>query len=832
LLEKRGMSDLVMARNAMLDHVSAGWAKHPPEFPIIAAGISTTAPAVLNLLRTILTVPKGAVVLSGLDFAMPDAHWDRLHPEVEEGGAAPFRQKPLERHPQYALRTMLNGLSMQRGDAKPWMSAVSVTHPSRSQLASAIFVPAEFSSQWRDSKLPKQAFDNIAAYVLPNPAAEAKTIALLMREMLEHSAKTAALVTPDRALAERVSVQLSRWGISADDSAGQSLLLKPQGSLTLALAQAAASEWAPVQLISLLGHPLIANESKEERLAWLDQVRLLDLLLRGPRPAPGLAGIRDRMAAAKNEGLLAWWDDFAAQVQPLQDAISAPHIGSIPMNSLLAAIMSVLSGLCGEKIWHGAEGRALSDRLTAWLQTAANGPQLYHAENFPDLVQTMLADIRIRPSYGGHPRLFIWGALEARLQTADRVILAGLNEGSWPVGLVPDPWLPPGMRQKLGLPGREWQTGLSAMDFAGAFSAEQLVLTRAERDATAPTIASRFWLRLEALAGGTLPSTLNGVNYTELAQHIDQPATSVRIDPPAPRPPAAMRPKGISVTDVDLLQVDPFAYYAKHVLRLSALDRLDMPPGPAWRGTQIHTLLENWVQLADYNIKSLIASTNAFLQDPAIPAQLRQLWGPKLRSAMQWAAITTQGNRAEGRVPLIIEVKKTIDTAGIKLTGKPDRIDRLADGRIAIVDYKTGSSQPKAGAREHGFALQLGLLAHMARAGAFSEQELIAETLEYWLLGAKGKDLGSFGTIDHPYGKTFHKNGKVEAKYSHMIPDNFADFAAQRLTEVAQRWLLGDAPFVAKVRPQYAVNSDYDHLMRYLEWYGRSDAATDADDSV
>ncbi len=124
-------------------------------------------------------------------------------------------------------------------------------------------------------------------------------------------------MTPDRALARRVAAHCARWEIAVDDSAGQPLAMLPPGTLLLALAEAASQGFAPLPLLGLLKHPLAMPE---ERLGWLEGVRALDLALRGPRPAPGLAGIdrhlaeqdgRDGARAARGPALVAAGADAA-----------------------------------------------------------------------------------------------------------------------------------------------------------------------------------------------------------------------------------------------------------------------------------------------------------------------------------------------------------------------------------------------------------------------------------------------------------------------------------------------------------------------------------------
>ena len=326
---------------------------------------------------------------------------------------------------------------------------------------------------------------------------------LALREALETPEKTAALVTPDRALARRVEAHCARWGISIDDSAGRPLSILPAGTLLIALAEAAAQHFAPVALLALLKHPLVRFGG--ERIAWLDGARALDLALRGPRPAPGLDGIDAHLADGDDRTRViraranAWW----REARPLLEPIGAVFDdGAQPLGMLLAALREASVALCGDALWAGPAGRALAEWFAELEARAALGPARIDPESLAPLVRTLLDEIAVRPPQGGHPRLAIYGLIEARLQTADLMILGGLNEGTWPGQPAPDPWLAPRIRAELRLPGLDRRVGLAAHDLAEALGAPEVLLTRARRDARAPAIPSRFWLRLEAMAGG------------------------------------------------------------------------------------------------------------------------------------------------------------------------------------------------------------------------------------------------------------------------------------------------------------------------------------------
>jgi len=120
-----------------------------------------------------------------------------------------------------------------------------------------------------------------------------------------------------------------------------------------------------------------------------------------------------------------------------------------------------------------------------------------------------------------------------------------------------------------------------------------------------------------------------------------------------------------------------------------------------------------------------------------------------------------------------------------------------------VIDYKTGQP-PTQKAVTEGFALQLGLLALIGRAGGFEGVSGDPQAFEYWSLA---RYRGKFGRLMCP-DKDMH-------------PGEFLDHAYRNFKEAAEKWLTGSEPFTAKLNPAYAPFGDYDQLMRLEEWYGR-----------
>ncbi len=793
-LLRRGRVDLVTRRNILLRRQAQAWRKAPPPGFVVAAGITTSAIAVAELLRCVARLPNGMVVLPGVDLASPAEEWDAIG------------DRNIENHPQHHLRLLLDRMDVARSDVARWRWGDGKARQAvRARAVSNAFAPAFATSKWNTLSSSQRKLPGVRLAEFATPADEAQGIAIALREALETPARTAALITPDRMLAERVVAHLKRWGINADDSGGRPLNVTPPGTLILAVADVAITRFSPVALLSLLKHPLVM--SGEGRLDWLKGVRSLDLALRGPRPAPGLAGLDAYLAGGDERvrGLRAtagtWWRDVAPLFQKLEAAFAVPRPAAA---DLLQAMRTVIAATTGDTAWSGPAGKAAAKLFADFSASAVDGPSDFDVDALIPMLQQLLGEIAVRPPQGGHPRIAIWGLLEARLQSADLLICGGLNEGVWPTSATPDPWLAPKVRIELGLGGLDRRVGLAAHDLATALGGREVLLTRAKRDTRSPTISSRFVLRLAAMLGGIVRDD----RIVALVQAIDAPGGPARLATrPAPSPIAVIRPRVISVTDVDRLKADPFAFYAKAMLRLSSLDAVDAEPTAAWRGNMVHDIFDKWFRDDALDPDKLSARVTALFADPGMHPVTRAMWQPRLVEAIEWIAEQVEADRFAGRDVLESEIKGSIEIAGVTLKGIADRIDRSERG-LAIVDYKTGAP-PSTKAVELGFSMQLGLLGLIAERGGFDGVSGTPTTFEYWSL-AKNKTDG-FGMRTSP----------VKAKSTTLTAENFVETAAHRFTEAAELWLTGNEPFKAKLHPEYAPYGDFDHLMRLQEWYGR-----------
>lgn len=810
-LEACGEVDAATRRNLLFDRAARRWKSSAPPHPIVAAGVTSASPALARLLRVVAELPQGAVVLPDLDLAMDDAAWEELGRAgaADEPGGIVFGANDALSHPQYHLKLLLNRMSVNRAEVQQWhRRGIAAAEPSRSRAISSLFLPPQASRSWASLGSEHRRLAGVRLMTSATIEVEAQAIAMIVREALEQPEQRTAIVTADRGLARRVMQHLARWNITADDTAGRPLALTPGGRLIGLLAEIAAHGADPGNLVAALGHPLICGAEGEARRAWLSGLRAFDRELRGPSPAPGLEPLRK---AAVKAGVAEWWAEAEALIAPLTDW---PE--QIDLSDALGTLAAAAEAFAGTLAWEREDGRALGTMIEELRGHAEALGTVIESADIAGILRDAMDEIAVRPGYGGHPRVAIYGLLEARMARADLVICAGLNEGSWPQPPAADPLLAPAILRALGVPGSEFRIGLAAHDLAGALGAPQVVLSRALRNAEGPTLPSRFLLRVEALLGDDLAKEHRETAIPALLPYLDRdrPKADAYLRP-APDPAPALRDVTIKVTALDRLLGDPYQFYAQAILDLRHLQPLAADPfsDPALRGTLVHDILDKWHQarVADPALPVAPFAAARFTAERMHPL-FRALWQPRLIAALENFASMIDAPAHAGRVVFASEYTGEMIFDGVKVKGRVDRIDRLADGTLAIVDYKTGAPPQKKQVTA-GFALQLGILGLIAQHGRFEREGKVATgtstRFEYWSLGKESKS-GAFGYWQTPMKESGARTG--------LHPDEYLPFHAEKLSYAIQEYIKGATPFTARENPDYAGYNEYDQLMRLDEW--------------
>jgi ATP-dependent helicase/nuclease subunit B len=811
--------------------------------PVVAAGSTGSMPATAKFLAAIARLPHGAIVLPGLDHHLDAESWKLVG---EDGDAADGNESGHAAigHPQFAMHALLKRLDLDRRDV---ITLGACPAGGREALVSETLRPARATDRWperlKDSVFVEsvdQGVSGLTVIEAANAEEEALAIAVALRETIETPNKTAALVTPDRALGRRVAAALGRWNVTVDDSGGDPLAETRAGIFARLAAEAALQRCAPVALLALLKHPLFRlgepQGGQQRATATLESA-----VLRGPRPRPGSAGLllalthfRAELAKLKagdrselhpldprtrlSDANVAAAEDLvralARALAPFEQLDPTRTISFRKMAESHHAMIAELSrDDAGQNIaFAGADGRGLASALEDVADQPEYADLAVRPQDYLELLLVAIGDRVVRLRVGDDSRVCIYGPLEARLTHFDRVVLGGLVEGTWPPDARTDPWLSRPMRHQLGLDLPERRIGLSAHDFAQMLGAPEVVLTRAAKLAGAPTVASRFLQRLRAVLGDVRWRGLisGGDRYLALARGLDRPLQHAPIRRPEPRPPRAARPTALSVTEIEHWLRDPYTIYAKHILKLTRLDMVDTPPGAADRGNAIHGAISEFTHSfaaglpADPLAALLRIGRTHFAPLDDYP-EARAFWWPRFERIARWL-ITWEAERRPSLASIQAELRGEIEIPlsdrSLRLFTRADRIERRADARYAILDFKTGEIPTDKQVRI-GIAPQLTLEAAILRRGGFRGIPA-ASVAELLYVGLKGGD---------PAGRAEPIDFKDETA------DEAADQALLRLQKLAIRFEDEATAYRPLVLPMWKNRyGTYDDLARVKEW--------------
>ncbi|MGH6673933.1 MAG: double-strand break repair protein AddB [Xanthobacteraceae bacterium] len=830
ILRERGCIEMAERRDRLIKAEAARLTRET-DAPVIAAGSTGSIPATAELIATVARLPHGAVVLPGLDTDLDEPSWRLIAGDRSNG------IPPAPGHPQFAMQALLTRIGIER-EAVEMLAKPSP----RERLISEALRPAAATDLWPEraagvafDALADSALAKISVIEAANAEEEALATAVALREAVEQN-KTAALVTPDRALGRRVLAALARWNIAAEDSSGLPLSDTRAGIFARLAADAALGGLAPVTLLALLKHPLL-------QLGGNDQTRAITGLeravLRGPRPRAGSVGLahalktfrgelekfhrkentdlhpsdprttlRDKDLAAAADLV----DRLGEALAPIENVVGQSH----RLSDMAARHQKVVAALSrqadDESAFAGSDGTKLAAAFDEFATSAAATAVIVDASDYVELFTALIADRVVRRAAGFKMPVRIFGLLEARLTESDRVVLGGLVEGSWPPESRTDAWLSRPMRLQLGLDLPERRIGLTAHDFAQLLGAKEIILSHAAKVSGSPTVPSRFVQRLAAVAGERWNAArTRGDVYLAWARALDRPEKIAPVPQPAPKPPRAVRPKSLSVTDIENWLRDPYTIYAKYILRLSPLDPIDVSPGAAERGTIIHAAIGDFTKLyaaalpAD-PVKELIALGRPHFAAIDDFPEARAFWWPRFQRIARWFA-DWERRRRPSITAIVAEIRGEIDIpladSVFKLRGIADRIERLPAGSYVILDYKTGSSRSEKQVRT-GLAPQLTLEAAMLRGGGFPG------------IGA-GASVAGIGYVLLKGGARPGESKPID--FTEGTPDLQADRALQKLAALAMRFDSDTEPYRSLVHPMWTTHyGEYDHLARVKEW--------------
>ncbi len=774
--------------------------------PVIAAGSTGTIPATRALLRAIAEQPSGAVILPGLDLNLDDETWQTIKPD----------------HPQFALKTMLGEFGLARSE----VINLNTGNQERNFLASELMRPTETADQWskileaNKSKIAA-ATENLKMIEAPDRHLEARSIALILRNVIEKPDQTAALVTPDRDLAGRVRAELRRWNIEIEDSAGEPLTHSGKAALSQRLIEAFSSDFSPASILSLARHPLcdfgldrkdmlqtlnnleiavfrnygssnLQSAFERARLAFLNKQRVHPLVSR-----------LDETDWQSMQSLVARIVKMSTDFQLHEEA---------PFQNQLQKFLDCLNTCASEQTSDAILNLGF-EKIIAAIEQDAHRLSPCSIVDAMAVILNVLSKQSVEQSSGSHPRLAIYGLLEARMMPCDVLILGGLNETKWPAQPDPGPWLNRPMRNIFGLQQPEREIGVAAHDFAQGLGYSEVYLTWSKRVDAAPLIPSRWILRLNAVLGaaGLSPKDRADQSWVEWAKAIDEPETLRPVEKPKPSPLIQTRPNRISVTEVEKLIRDPYAIYARRILKLEPLPPLSKQPDAALRGTVFHNAINEWnrVQpelLAANTFEILLKSGEQAFSPYIDDTEIASFWWPRFVRMANWLSNAESQYRTDVtsvETEIFGSVEFDILKEKYTLYGTADRIDFFENGNARFIDYKTGSPPSK---RQVTIGLnpQLPLEAAILKYGKFGKRSGIEVASLDYIQVSGGKEAGELTSVTPGKGQSI----------AELVDQKFID-----LKKLLTSYQNSVQPYLPRVAPfKEEGELDYDHLSRFREW--------------
>ncbi len=776
------------------------WRLNPPQYPIIIAGSTGSRGITKSFIKLVSKQQKGLIVLPGFDFSQTKEVWDSFQ-----------KSKDFEDHPQFRYFELLNELSINPKNIKNWKNEKIAPTP-RNQLVSLALRPAPVTDQWLEEgpKLTelKSATSGLTLIEAPTSRDEANAIALCIRKAVKEN-KSISLITPDQNLLRQVNAALGRWNLIPDDVAGKSLSVTPIGIFLRQIIRLIGQEITAENLIPLLKNPL-TNSGGAERGKHMNLVRSIELNLRENQNRSGeiLEFLSKKLNESKKSNDTSWLHWVQNSLESLQTMRTASLTDFLEV--LIRTGEQFSNGPLEKKglLWLENSGERAKNVLNDLLN-AGSKIKILDISEFSNILNFILNKEVVRETVNVHPLIKFWGTLDARISNTEITILGGMNEGIWPQIKNADHWLNRSMRKEAGLLSQERKVGLLAHDFQQGINNNTVIITRSERIDDTPSVPSRWLNRITNLLKGLGTDGRNQLDemktrgnfWLNLAKAVEEPRQNMTpAERPSPVPPLAVRPKHLSVTQIEKLIRDPYSIYARYVLKLKKLQPLKKQANVLLRGNVIHKIMQKFSELTKNNqnllnsLELIKLSEDIFSKEVPWPA-IRSVWKIQFKKTIP-LFLEAEKLRRQNASPLFFEHPGStfLSEVGITLTAIADRIDKNRLNELLIYDYKSG--KPPTLKQLETFHKQLILEALIAENGGF-------------------KNIPAAPVISICYISLNNAHPNTEK----IITREDIEKIKNEITQLVSYYHSDITGFTARLRMEkLEIVSDYDHLSRYGEW--------------
>jgi len=798
---------------------------NPPDTPVIVAGSLSTVSTSLALMKAVLGLKRGVVVLPGLDSVM----------DTKIRKSAVNSEARAETHPQYNLDVILEYLNVNRTQIQNLAIENNPNMVARAHMVSEVMSPALRVGSWSNLQFKHNAVHGLCLIEAKNEIEEALSIACILRESVKQK-KTAALITNNRRLVRLVTLEMHRFGLCLNDSIGIPLSATLPAVLARLLVKVTLGRHNVFDVANFLRHPMVRFGFSESAIVCV--IKAIDLLvLRSECPLSDMSYLvlAFNNVVAKQQRCNDDWDVDETKIELTKKILARLTVVLEPLMALRGqsvvkfseylrahyiALMEVVQPSINEDIVCAEYWSQLNSVMLDLTNLACDEmlDSVVDPETYIRILMSLLDRYTAYNALDCNKQslLHVWDPLDARLRDVDRVILGSFIEGVWPKARALDAWIPKQMRSDIGLISHDRFIGFTAHDFSrGLLSAPEVFLTRSLKVNHVPTVASRWLQRLQLVLAPEQVTKLKqrGEKYLSLARavaHVDIKMEDP-IARPYPVPPLQLRPKTLSVMDINTWIKDPYVLYAKRILKLKKLRPIGRVPGKSEIDRIVCKTVNRYIGeiTTDSSVYRRSCDHNARYHEivneelecvSAFPA-VAILGKARLFSIGNWF-LNKEAARYDHFESLAKQLSGSLSLPGVNfcITGHVDQIGVLSNDSFVIVNYgiKSLSSVRTRDLLSHPMML----LAMMVRFGAFGDEYIkrAASEIVYVQL-ARGDQKRICLNLSEDIESLLHEvyTGLLALVRTYSNPEQ------GYLSQAHLSWKDG-------------LDGDYDHLARVGEW--------------
>lgn len=492
---------------------------------------------------------------------------------------------------------------------------------------------------------------------------EAEYIAIRCKDEIESGKARIALVANDFSSRNCYKNYLNKYLLSYQDYFGDDISVDHHISFILKVSENICLPFNLKNFIALLSHPLLNKDI---------DIEIKNIIKKNNRFVDNISVIKDIFDKYDNKNTKLYFDNILSSL--------TVNFDSIDFISIYKKIIQTAQNLVPDFDKFSNYSEMLSE-----LTSVGNKLKINTIEEFIDIFKQLLAGGKyIRNN--SQSNIIICSLEEACLVDADLVIIANLNDTVYPQKDKSNPWMSKQMQKELGIDIRQRQIEYELNCFNLLVANSKVYLSRSRRSNNKINLPSPYLLNLKYLIGEKLTLVYPKPAFNQTITARGELVAKSKIFP-----------SKLYATDIELLLRAPYNFYAKKILKLKKIQEISDIASLADFGNVVHKVFDKFVKVRNSSkqfdsellIKEIIIQE---IESIHLPEQIKHLWAVKLEKIAIEFVEFDYLRRSDAKVFSEVDgsIELSVGTSIITVAAIADRIEVDSQGKITILDYKTG----------------------------------------------------------------------------------------------------------------------------------------------